>query len=137
MCDFQKCMLVWVNFNHIPAGNYMFKVNNRNTRTRCEIRSKSIIKTPKRRHFTVLFHLFFINIVFHFILLFKMKQEDNHVAESWHSGWDKQQQQYVRFGDANTSHMSLAPPERLWSTITFYQETWHQARLVFMILVLK
>ena len=43
MCDFQKCMLVWVNFNHIPAGNYMFKVNNRNTRTRCEIRSKFLM----------------------------------------------------------------------------------------------
>ena len=28
-----------------PAGNYMFKVKNRNTRTRCEIRSKSTIKT--------------------------------------------------------------------------------------------
>ena len=26
-----------------PAGNYIFKVNNRNTRTRCEICSKSII----------------------------------------------------------------------------------------------
>ena len=33
-----------------PAGNYMFKVNNRNTRTRCEICSKLTIKTPKRRH---------------------------------------------------------------------------------------
>ena len=33
-----------------PAGNYMFKVNNRNTRTRCEICSKLIIKTPERRH---------------------------------------------------------------------------------------
>ena len=32
-----------------PAGNYMFKVNNRNTRTRCEICSKLTIKTPKRR----------------------------------------------------------------------------------------
>ena len=31
-----------------PAGNYMFKVNNRNTRTRCEICSKLTIKT----HFT-------------------------------------------------------------------------------------
>ena len=27
-----------------PAGNYMFKVNNRNTRTRCEICSKLTIK---------------------------------------------------------------------------------------------
>ena len=34
---------------HIPAGNYMFKVNNRNTRTRCEICSKLTIKTPERR----------------------------------------------------------------------------------------
>ena len=34
----------------IPAGNCMFKVNNRNTRTRCEICSKLTIKTPERRH---------------------------------------------------------------------------------------
>ena len=34
----------------IPAGNYMFKVNNRNTRARCEVCSKLIIKIPGRRH---------------------------------------------------------------------------------------
>ena len=34
---------------HFPAGNYMFKVNNRNTRTRCEICSKLTIKIPERR----------------------------------------------------------------------------------------
>ena len=28
----------------IPAGNYMFKVNNRNTRARCEVCSKLTIK---------------------------------------------------------------------------------------------
>ena len=33
-----------------PVGNYMLKVNNRNTRTRCERHSKLIIKTPERRH---------------------------------------------------------------------------------------
>ena len=32
-----------------PAGNYMFKVNNRNVRTRCEICSKLTIKIPERR----------------------------------------------------------------------------------------
>ena len=32
-----------------PADNYMFKVKTRNTRTRCEIRSKFTIKTPERR----------------------------------------------------------------------------------------
>ena len=32
-----------------PAGNNMFKVNNRNTRTRCEICSKLTTKIPERR----------------------------------------------------------------------------------------
>ena len=30
--------------NYNPVGNYMFKVNNRNTGTRCEICSKLTIK---------------------------------------------------------------------------------------------
>ena len=33
-----------------PTGNYMFKVKNRNTRTRCEICSKLTIKVPERPH---------------------------------------------------------------------------------------
>ena len=33
----------------VPAGNYKFKVNNRNIRTRCEICSKLTIKIPERR----------------------------------------------------------------------------------------
>ena len=33
-----------------PAGSYMLKVNNRKTRTRCEICSKLTIKTPERHH---------------------------------------------------------------------------------------
>ena len=43
---FQRCC--WRREKH-PAGNCMFKVNNRNTRTRCEICSKLTIKTPERR----------------------------------------------------------------------------------------
>ena len=48
----------WVNTEKGPAiyvkttisvDNYMFKVNNRNTRTRCGICSKLTIKTPERR----------------------------------------------------------------------------------------
>ena len=36
---------------NFPAANYMFKVNNRNTRTRCEICcSKLTIKTSERWH---------------------------------------------------------------------------------------
>ena len=33
-----------------PASIYMLKVNNRNTRARCEICSKLTIKRPERRH---------------------------------------------------------------------------------------
>ena len=33
-----------------PAGIYLLKVNNRNTRTRCEVCSKITIKTLERRH---------------------------------------------------------------------------------------
>ena len=40
---------VKVSLNN-PAGIYLLKVNNRNTRTRCEICSKLTIKTPERRH---------------------------------------------------------------------------------------
>ena len=34
----------------LPAGIYLLKVNNRSTRTTCEICSKLTIKTPERRH---------------------------------------------------------------------------------------
>ena len=34
--------------NTPPTGNYMFKVNNRNTRKKCEICSKLTIKTPEQ-----------------------------------------------------------------------------------------
>ena len=33
-----------------PVGNYVFKINNRNTRTRSEICSKLTIKIPESRH---------------------------------------------------------------------------------------
>ena len=39
-----------LSFISKPAGNYMFKVNNRNPRTRSGICSKLTIKTPERRH---------------------------------------------------------------------------------------
>ena len=37
-------------FSNKAACNYMLKVNNRNTKTSCEICSKLTIKTPERRH---------------------------------------------------------------------------------------
>ena len=45
------CMSLFLSiFASYPAGNYMFKVNNRNTRARCEICSELTIKIPERRH---------------------------------------------------------------------------------------
>ena len=38
-----------LNYHFFPAGIYPLNVNERNTRTRCEICSKLTIKTPKRR----------------------------------------------------------------------------------------
>ena len=46
-CQRNQRMLVYF---FLAVGNYMFKVNNRNTRTRCEICSKLTIKTSERRH---------------------------------------------------------------------------------------
>ena len=40
--------LMKIMLGNNPAGNYMFKVNNRNARARSEICSKLTIKTPKR-----------------------------------------------------------------------------------------
>ena len=39
-----------ITFIQYPAGIYLLKVNNRNTRTRCEICSKLTIKIAERRH---------------------------------------------------------------------------------------
>ena len=38
-----------VSLRIAAAGNYMYKVDNRNTRRRCEICSKLTIKIPERR----------------------------------------------------------------------------------------
>ena len=39
-----------ITFSCQAANIYLFKVNNRNTRKRCEICSKLTIKTPEQRH---------------------------------------------------------------------------------------
>ena len=47
---FGQCFFCYnININNYPADSYLFKVNNRNTRTLCEICSKLAIKTPERR----------------------------------------------------------------------------------------
>ena len=52
LCSFQmQCGFLIISLKScvLPAGIYLLKVNNRNTRTRCEICSKLTIKTPERR----------------------------------------------------------------------------------------
>ena len=49
-----------ISKHEIPVGNYMFKVNNRNTRKRCEICSKLTIKIPEQRHWPR-FRVFIVN----------------------------------------------------------------------------
>ena len=43
LCDFIGNVHIF--YVYYQTGNYLFKVNNRNTRTRCEICSKLTIKT--------------------------------------------------------------------------------------------
>ena len=54
-----------------PACIYLLKVNNRNTRTRCEICSNLTIKAPERRHWRPS-GIFFVNFehVLHLVLVF-------------------------------------------------------------------
>ena len=47
--------------NKTLVSNYMFQVNNRNTRTMYEICSKLTMKTPERRHWRHL-GVFVVNI---------------------------------------------------------------------------
>ena len=54
-----------------PVDNYMFKANNKNPRTRCEIRSKLTIKTAEQRqwHGSGVFIVNFEHIL-HLVLVF-------------------------------------------------------------------
>ena len=77
----------WTNIwqNVYPANIYLFKVNIRNTRKRCEICSKLMIKTPERRQWrrfgvsivnfdVVLVFFFFVNCeyIWHHFLVFPL-----------------------------------------------------------------
>ena len=67
LCDVIMSMTIY----GVRAGNYIFKVNNRNTRTRCEICSKLTIKIPKRRHWRRS-GIFIVNFerISHLVLMF-------------------------------------------------------------------
>ena len=45
--NLRRAIFLNVNIQNYPAGIYLLKVNNINTRARCEICSKLTIKTPE------------------------------------------------------------------------------------------
>ena len=47
-CDFTFIFVTDLLTNLYPAGIYLLKINNRNTRTRCKKCSKLTIKTPEQ-----------------------------------------------------------------------------------------
>ena len=55
-CNFKHCHKIWIYFmTSFPAEIYFLKVNNRNTRTRCEICPKLTIKTMSMASFWCLY----------------------------------------------------------------------------------
>ena len=74
------------------ANFYLFKVNNRNTRKRCEICSKLTIKTPERRSSVLLLALnIFIFIFFVSVRWTVMKTCNERFNSSWKTSaiWQK------------------------------------------------
>ena len=63
------CINIFCLYN--PAGIYLPKVNNRNTRTRCEVCSKLTIKIPEPRQWR-LSGIFIVNFehISHLVLVF-------------------------------------------------------------------
>ena len=51
----------------IPGGIYLLKVNNGNTRTRCEIFSKLMIKTPERHAIGIVLVFLLLTLKAYFI----------------------------------------------------------------------
>ena len=62
-----ESILKYILHRYYPANIYLLKVNNRNSRKKCEICSKLTIKTPERRS-----GVFIVNFehILHIFLLF-------------------------------------------------------------------
>ena len=90
--DFHGCFEAGLYVN--PTGNYMFKVNSRNSRTKCEICFTFTIKTPEQRHlrlfgvFIVVFeHISLLVLVFFLLPLVNARWEASLVCQclAYHS----------------------------------------------------
>ena len=80
-----KCMsqekLLQEIVNDIPNGNYIFKANNRNTRTRCKICSKLTVMAPERRQLTPIFNFEHISHFLSSVYIANFQQVN--------AGWDR------------------------------------------------
>ena len=69
-CSIEKVIQLFIfGYRNSPAGIYLLKVNNRNTRTKCEICSNLTINTPHHWHRSGVFFVNFEHIS-HLILVF-------------------------------------------------------------------
>ena len=67
-----------INVGYFPVSIYRLKVNNRDTRTRCEICSKLTLKTPERRYWRRS-GVFIVNFehISHLVLVFLLFEQVN------------------------------------------------------------
>ena len=75
----------WKLLSQFPANIYLLKVNNRNTRKRCEICSKLTIKTPEQRQWrrSGVFNVNFEHIS-HFFLVFLLLTSNKYMLANYH-----------------------------------------------------
>ena len=79
-------MTLLIYLRILPFGNYVFKVNNKSTKTRCEIYFNLTTKTPEWRHW----HrsgIFIVNFkhVLHLVLVFLLSALSKYMpAGSWY-----------------------------------------------------
>ena len=64
-----KALMERIGIDENPAGNYMFNVKNRNTRTRCEICSKLTINVRRRSGVCIVNFEHISHLVLAFLLL--------------------------------------------------------------------
>ena len=79
--------VLWLYNSIIPGSIYLFKFNNRNSRTRYEICSKLTIKTPERRHWRCCLYVNFKYIVL-LLLVFLSLPFITYVIAGWDNSFN-------------------------------------------------
>ena len=96
-----------VRLSPYPDGIYLFKINQRNTRTGSEICSKLIIKTPERRRLCVSIGNF--KQIFHIVLLFPMLGLNRQIPAGFLPGFSSHFHRHVLYDALDLVLMELIP----------------------------